>query len=62
MSTKIKLPKELYQKVEKFAELAGYSSVEEFVVHILEKETSKLDGSDDEDEVKKRLQGLGYIS
>ena len=62
MSTKIKLPKELFQKVEKFAELAGYSSVEEFVIHILEKETSKLDGSDDEDEIKKRLQGLGYIS
>jgi len=62
VSTKIKLPKELYQKVEKFAELAGYSSVEEFVVHILEKETSKLDGSDDEEEIKKRLQGLGYIS
>jgi hypothetical protein len=62
MSIKLKLPKELEEKVKKFAELAGYSSVEEFIVHVLEKETAKLDGSDDEEEIKKRLQGLGYIS
>jgi len=59
---KIKLDKDLYSRVKKFAELAGYTSIDEFVIHALEKELAKLEGADDEDEIKKRLQGLGYIS
>jgi metal-responsive CopG/Arc/MetJ family transcriptional regulator len=59
---KVKISKDLYTKVKKFAELAGYSSVDEFVMHALEKEVSQLEGSDSEDEIKKKLQGLGYIS
>jgi len=59
---KIKLDKDLLDKVKKFSELAGYSSVEEFVAHCLEKEISKLEESDSEEEVKKKLKGLGYIS
>jgi len=59
---KVKISKDLYAKVKKFAELAGYSSVDEFVMHALEKEVSQLEGSDSEDEIKKKLQGLGYIS
>jgi len=59
---KIKLDKDLYSRVKKFAKLAGYTSIDEFVIHALEKELAKLEGADDEDEIKKRLQGLGYIS
>jgi len=59
---KIKIPKELLEKVVKYAEMAGYSSAEEFVIHALEKEISKLEESDSEEEIKKKLQGLGYIS
>lgn len=59
---KIKLDKGLLEKVKKYAELAGYSSPEEFVTHCLEKEIQKLEESDSEDEVKKKLKGLGYIS
>ncbi len=59
---KIKLKKELYERVKKFAELAGYSSVDEFVEHALEKELAKLEGADSEEEIKKKLKGLGYIS
>lgn len=59
---KVKIGKDLYAKVEKFAKLAGYSSVDEFVTHALEKEVSQLEGSDSEEEIKKKLQGLGYIS
>ena len=59
---KVKLDKDLYGKVKKFAEVAGYSSVDEFVVHALEKEISQLEGADSEEEIKKTLQGLGYIS
>ena len=58
---KVKLDKDLLEKVRKFSEMAGYSSVEEFITHCLEKEISKLEESDSEEEVKKKLKGLGYI-
>ena len=45
-----------------YASLAGYSSVDEFINHALEKEITKLEGADSEEEIKKRLKGLGYIS
>jgi len=59
---KVKVTKDLFAKVKKYAEIAGYSSVDEFVAHALEKEVSQLEGSDSEEEIKKKLQGLGYIS
>ncbi len=59
---KIKIENDMYDKVKKFAEVAGYASVEEFINHVLEKELSSVDESDSEDEIKKRLQGLGYLS
>ncbi len=59
---KVKLDPELFKKVKMYAEIAGYSSVEEFVTHALEKEISQLEDADSEDEIKKRLKGLGYIS
>ncbi|MEE8139146.1 MAG: hypothetical protein V3R89_00790 [Thermoanaerobaculia bacterium] len=61
-TTKIKLEKDLVAKVKRYAEIAGYSSPEEFVTHALEKELAKLEGADSEEEIRKRLQGLGYIS
>jgi len=60
--SKIKIDKELLEKAKKFATIAGYSSVEEFITHVIEKEIKKLEGSDSEEEIKKKLQGLGYIS
>jgi len=59
---KIKIDKDLMGKVKKFAEMAGYSSPEEFVTHCLEKEIAALEDSDSEEEIKKKLKGLGYIS
>jgi len=60
--TKVKLEKELVDKIRRYADLAGYSSPEEFITHALEKELQKLEGADSEEEIKKRLRGLGYIS
>ncbi len=59
---KIKIDNDLLKKAKEFAAKAGYSSVEEFVGYIIEKEVSKIEEADSEEEVKKRLQGLGYIS
>lgn len=61
--SKIKIDKELLEKVKKYATIAGYSSGEEFVQHVLEREIAKFEKSgESEDEIKKRMQGLGYIS
>jgi len=62
LGSKIKLDKDLLRRARKYAELAGYSSVEEFITHMLERELAKLDESDSEEEIKKKLQGLGYLS
>jgi metal-responsive CopG/Arc/MetJ family transcriptional regulator len=59
---KIKLDKGLMDKVKKYSKMAGYSSPEEFITHCLEKEIDKLEESDSEEEIKKKLKGLGYIS
>jgi hypothetical protein len=59
---KIKLDKDLLARVKKYSDIAGYSSVEEFITHALEKELAKLEDAGSEEEIKKRLKGLGYIS
>lgn len=58
---KIKIPHALYATLKKAAQVAGYSSVEEFVLHILEQAAAEVEEAQTEEEVKKRLQGLGYI-
>ncbi len=60
-SAKVAIDKALYGKIKKYAELSGYSSVEEFVSHCLEKEVAKIEEADSEEEIKKKLKGLGYI-
>lgn len=63
---KIKIEPDLYEKIKKCAEAAGYSSPEEFALHVLEKETTRIlgsggEGAESEEELRKRLEGLGYI-
>ena len=60
--SKVKIDKDLLDKVRKYSEIAGYASVEEFVTRALEKEIAQLEDADSEEEIKKRLKGLGYIS
>lgn len=59
---KVRVDKDLLIRARRYAEAAGYSSVEELVAHALEKELARLDESQDEEEMKKRLRGLGYLS
>ena len=58
----VKLDMALLKKVKMYARIAGYSSPEEFITHALEKEIAILEEADSEDEIRKKLQGLGYIS
>ena len=59
---KVKLDKELYNKAKQFSEKAGYSSVDEFLVHLLEKVVNTSEVGETDEDLLKRLQGLGYIS
>ena len=59
---KIKLDKSLIEKTRKLAAETGYSSAEELITHLLEKEIAKIEEADSEEEIKKKLKGLGYIS
>lgn len=61
-STKIKIEKDLFARIEKISKIAGYSSTEEFITHALEKEMAQFEDAGSEEEIKKRLRGLGYIS
>ena len=60
--SKVKIDKQLLDKVKKYSKFAGYSSPEEFINHALEKELAKLEDAGSEEEIKQRLKGLGYIS
>ena len=58
----VKLDKDLLKKIKMYSEMAGYSSPSEFIAHALEKEIALLEEADSEEEIRKKLQGLGYIS
>jgi metal-responsive CopG/Arc/MetJ family transcriptional regulator len=60
--SRVKLDKNLLARVKRYSDMAGYSSMEEFISHALEKELAVLEEADSEEEVRKRLKGLGYIS
>jgi ectoine hydroxylase-related dioxygenase (phytanoyl-CoA dioxygenase family) len=59
--TAVKLNKSLYDRAKQHAEAAGYSSVEEFVEHVLEKELARLEESSSRADVEQKLKGLGYL-
>jgi metal-responsive CopG/Arc/MetJ family transcriptional regulator len=58
---KIKLEKGLLERCKQVAEKLGYSSVDEFIAHTLEQELKDKETISDEEEISKRLKGLGYL-
>jgi len=61
---KMKLDDGFMERMKKVAATGGYSSVDEFVIHVLEREIEKLDPArgESEESIRKKLEGLGYIS
>jgi len=61
--SRIKLDEDLLKRCKEHTKAAGYSSVEEFVHHVLEEALKKArpTTSEDEEKVLARLKGLGYI-
>lgn len=62
----VRLEPALLERAAKAAEKAGYSDVNEFLTHLIEKELARLEDavgrSKDDAELRERLKGLGYIS
>lgn len=58
---KIKINSNLFDRVKKAAEAEGYSSTEEFITHIIEKELAKHEDTGTDEKVAEQLRGLGYI-
>ena len=61
-SAKIRIDKELLTRAREYAANMGYSSVEEFISHIIEKNLLTHDETDTEEKIKQKLKGLGYLS
>ena len=58
---KIKIDSNLLARAKDAAESAGYTSVEEFITHLLETELAKSQSSDTDEKIADQLRGLGYI-
>jgi hypothetical protein len=63
MAKSLKLNSDLWKRVEQHAVSAGYSSPEEFVEHLIERELARLEVAEAEasKEAERRLRGLGYL-
>lgn len=63
MAVKVKLDKDLYKRSQEVAAEWGYSSMDEFVAHLLEKALKDFEArkGENKDAVEERLRGLGYI-
>lgn len=59
---RIKLDPRLIERARHCAETGGYASVEEFVTHAIERACASLDDPGNDEELKRRLKGLGYLS
>ena len=61
MSPKIRISRNLHERLKTAAADQGYSSVEELVRHALEKAASEAEEDYSEEAVRERLRGLGYL-
>jgi metal-responsive CopG/Arc/MetJ family transcriptional regulator len=59
--TTVKLNKQLCDRAKVIVDRAGYSSLEEFIEHAMEKDLVRLEQADSKEDLIKKLQGLGYL-
>ncbi len=58
---KIKLEKQLFDQLTTAAEKAGYSSTDEFILHVLQREVADQQEVSDQEQAERQLRGLGYL-
>ncbi|MDP6979392.1 MAG: hypothetical protein QF570_12450 [Myxococcota bacterium] len=61
-TVKVKIDKDLMDRLRKVADVAGYATAEEFVTHVLEKEMLHFEDAGSDEDIREKLKGLGYIS
>jgi hypothetical protein len=61
-NVKVKIERDLYDRLKKVADVAGYATVEEFIQHVLEKEMLHFEDAGSDEDIRAKLKGLGYIS
>ncbi|MBN9418040.1 MAG: hypothetical protein J0I12_21505 [Candidatus Eremiobacteraeota bacterium] len=59
-SPKLRIDPTLLERAQKRAEELGYSSLDEYVTHLLERDLEKLSPVEDA-ALQERLRGLGYL-
>ena len=61
---KIRIDDGFLSRMQKISDAGGYSSVEEFVLHVLGREVERLDADESESEeaIRRKLEGLGYLT
>jgi hypothetical protein len=57
----IKLSKDLCDRARLIVDRAGYSSLEEFIEHAIERDLARLEDTDSKEDLIKKLKGLGYL-
>lgn len=60
---KLKIDDPTMDRIRKVAGAGGYSSPEEFIMHVLRRELDSLAPQDgeSEEEIRRKMEGLGYI-
>ncbi len=59
--TTVRLNRNICERARRAAKVAGYSSVEEFIEHAVEKELANREPSEPKGELVRKLKGLGYL-
>ena len=57
----VKLNRSLCERARQIVDKAGYSSLEEFIEHAVEKDLARLEQAQSKEELVKKLKGLGYL-
>ena len=61
-NVRVKIDRDLFDRLRKVSDVAGYATTEEFVEHVLEKEMLHFEDAGSDDDIRNKLKGLGYIS
>lgn len=59
---KIAINRPLFDLLTKQADAKGYSSTEEYIIHLLETAVANAGPGATEEEIRERLRGLGYLA
>lgn len=59
--TTVKLNSSLCDRAGLIVKKAGYSSLEEFIEHAMERDLARLETSESKEELMRKMKGLGYL-